>query len=89
MKFLLKLLWSLFVLLVLVAGGGMLFLDGIVKQGIETVGTQVAKVEVKLDDAGVSIFSGKGALRGLQVANPKGYRAPQAVKVGQALVVLK
>ena len=89
MRFLFKLLLSLFVLLALVAGGGTLFLDGIVKQGIETVGTQVAKVEVKLDDVGVSVFTGKGALRGLQVANPKGYRAPQAVKVGQALVVLK
>ena len=89
MKFLFKLLLSLFVLLVLVAGGGTLFLDGIVRKGIETVGTQVAKVEVKLDDVGVSVFTGKGALRGLQVANPKGYRAPQAVKVGQALVVLK
>ena len=89
MRFLFKLLLSLFVLLALVAGGGTLFLDGIVKQGIETVGTQVAKVEVKLDDVGVSVFTGKGALRGLQVANPKGYRAPAAVKVGQALVVLK
>ena len=89
MKFLFKLLLSLFVLLVLVAGGGTLFLDYIVRKGIETVGTQVAKVEVKLDDVGVSVFTGKGALRGLQVANPKGYRAPAAVKVGQALVVLK
>jgi hypothetical protein len=88
-KFFLKLLLSLFVLLALVAGGGTLFLDGIVRKGIETVGTQVAKVEVKLDDVGVSVFTGKGALRGLQVANPKGYRAPAAVKVGQALVVLK
>lgn len=88
MKFIFKLLLYAFVLLVLVAGAGMFFLDSIVKRGIETVGTQVAKVEVKLDDAGVSIFSGKGALRGSQVANPKGYRAPQAVKVGQALVVL-
>lgn len=89
MKFLFKLLLSLFVLLVLVAGGGTLFLDVIVRKGIETVGTQVAKVEVRLDDVGVSVFTGKGALRGLRVANPKGYRAPQAVTVGQALVVLK
>jgi hypothetical protein len=82
-------LLSLFVLLALVAGSGVLFLDGIVRKGIETVGTQVAKVEVKLDDVGMSVFTGKGALRGLQVANPKGYRAPRAVTVGQALVVLK
>lgn len=89
MKFLFKLLLSLLLLLALVAGGGMLFLDGIVRKGVETVGTQVAQVEVKLDDVEVSVFTGKGALRGLQVANPKGYRAPQALKVGQALVVLK
>lgn len=89
MRFLLKILISLIALLALVAVGGMFFLDGIVKQGIETVGTQTAGVEVKLDDVGLSLLSGKSGLRGFQVANPRGYRAPHAVKVGQALVVLK
>lgn len=89
MRFLLKILISLIALLALVAVGGMFFLDGIVKQGIETVGTQTTGVEVTLDDVGLSLLSGKGGLRGLRVANPRGYRAPHAVKVGQALVVLK
>ena len=35
------------------------------------------------------MFSGKGAIRGLQIANPKGYRAPRAIKVDRALVALK
>lgn len=89
MRFLLKILISLIALLALVAVGVMFFLDSIVKQGIETVGTQTAGVEVKLDDVSLSLLSGKGGLRGFQVANPRGYRAPHAVKVGQALVVLK
>jgi len=44
---------------------------------------------VALDGAGISLYSGQGALRGLRVANPAGYRAPYAVRVGQVQVALK
>ncbi len=89
MKSLLKTVFWLLLLLVLIGSGAMFFLDAVVKQGIETVGTQAAKVDVKLDGVSLSLLSGKGAIRGLQVANPKGYRAPRAIKVDQALVTLK
>lgn len=89
MKFLLKTVFWLLLLLVLVGSGAMFFLDAVVEKGIETVGTQMAKVEVTIDGVGLSLFSGKGAIRGLQVANPKGYRAPRAIKVERALVVLQ
>ncbi len=53
------------------------------------MGTRVAQVEVRLDGAGVSLLSGQGALRGLRVANPAGYRSPHAVRVGQVQVALR
>lgn len=89
MRFLFKLVFYPLVLLALLAGAGMFFLDAAVETGIETVGTQVARVEVTIDGVGLSLFSGKGAIRGLQIANPKGYRAPRAVKVERVLVALK
>lgn len=89
MRFLFKLVLYPLLLLALLAAAGMFFLDAAVERGIETVGTRVARVEVKLEGAGVSIFSGKGALRGLRVANPAGYRSPYAVRVGQVQVALK
>lgn len=89
MRFLFK--WLLFavVLVALVGGAGVLFLDGVVQRGIERVGSQAAGVAVQLDGVRLSLLSGKGALRGLRVANPKGYRAPRAVAVGEVYVALR
>lgn len=89
MRFPVKLVLYPLLLLALLAVAGVYFLDAAVERGIETVGTRVARVEVTLDGAGISLYSGQGALRGLRVANPAGYRAPHAVRVGQVQVALK
>ncbi len=89
MRFPVKLVLYPLLLLALLAVAGVYFLDAAVERGIETVGTRVARVEVALDGAGISLYSGQGALRGLRVANPAGYRAPYAVRVGQVQVALK
>lgn len=89
MRFPSKLVFIPLLLLALLAGAGVFFLDAAVERGIETVGTRVARVEVALDGAGVSLLSGKGMLRGLRIANPAGYRAPHAVRVGQVQVGFK
>ncbi len=89
MRFSLKLVLYPLLLLALLAGAGVFFLDAAVERGIETVGTRVAQVEVTLEGAGVSLLSGKGALRGLRVANPAGYRSAHAVRVGQVQVALR
>ncbi len=89
MRFPVKLVLYPLLLLALLVVAGVYFLDAAVERGIETVGTRVARVEVALDGAGISLYSGQGALRGLRVANPAGYRAPYAVRVGQVQVALK
>jgi hypothetical protein len=60
-----------------------LFLDGIVKKGIETAGPQVAKVDVRLAGVSLSPLSGHGKLRGLVVGNPPGFKTPAALQVGE------
>jgi hypothetical protein len=59
------------------------FLDSIIKKGVETVGPQVTKTEVKLDGVRISFLSGSGALKGFLLGNPEGYKTPSAVKVGE------
>ncbi|HMP82910.1 MAG TPA: AsmA family protein [Verrucomicrobiota bacterium] len=65
------------------------FLDGIVKKGIETVGPQVTKVDIKLDSVHLSLLGGSARVKGLVVGNPEGYKSPQAISVGSAHVAVR
>lgn len=89
MRFLFKGLLIAVVLAVLAGGAGVFFLDRIVQRGIENVGSRTAGVVVLLNEVRLSLLSGKGSLRGLRIANPPGYRAPQAVTVGEMYVELR
>jgi hypothetical protein len=66
-----------------------LFLNTLVKRGIETVGPMVTKVEVKLDGVSLSLFSGSGKIQGLFVGNPEGFKTPSAIQVGKASLALQ
>lgn len=73
------------VVLVIIAGALVgIFLDSIVKKGIETVGPQVTKVSIKLDDVKISALSGGGGVKGMVIGNPEGYKMDYAIKVGEA-----
>ena len=61
-----------------------LSLDSLVKKGVETVGPQITKTEMKLEKASISILSGSGALHGFLIGNPEGYKTSSAIKVGEA-----
>lgn len=63
-----------------------LSLDSLVKKGVETVGPQITKTEMKLDKASISVLSGSGALHGFLIGNPEGYKSPSAIKFGEASV---
>jgi hypothetical protein len=65
---------------------GFVVLGSVVKAGVEKVGPMVTKVPVKLDGAAVSIFNGKGELKGFEVGNPEGFKTPNAIKVGSVAV---
>ena len=64
-------------------------LDSAIKKGVETVGPQIAKVDVKLDGVSLSILSGSGTLKGLVIGNPQGYKTPSAVSVGKTSVAVQ
>jgi len=76
----------LLVLLVLAVGASIYFLGSIVKKGVETVGPQITKTEIKLDSATLSLLSGSGKLKGLLVGNPEGFKTQSAIKVGSVSV---
>jgi len=63
-----------------------LSLGSIIKKGVETVGPQLTKTDMKLEGASVSVISGSGALKGFMLGNPEGYTTPAAIKFGEASV---
>ena len=65
-----------------------LSLNTVVKKGVEAIGPQIVKVDVKLGSAAISPFSGSGKLSGLVVGNPAGYKSASAIKVGSIKVAV-
>jgi uncharacterized protein involved in outer membrane biogenesis len=66
-----------------------LFLDGSIKRGIETIGPKLTGVDIRLDNVSLSLLSGSGAIKGLVVGNPEGFKTPQAIRVGNASLALQ
>jgi uncharacterized protein involved in outer membrane biogenesis len=88
-KLIIRLLIGLVVVIILAVLGISLFLDRIIKTGVETIGPRVTKVDVKLDSVSLSLLSGGGTIKGLVVGNPQGFKQPQAISVGQATLSLE
>ena len=76
------------VVVIAIAVGVALFLDSGIKRGVETLGPQLTKVDVKLDGVSVSLLSGTGQIKGLVVGNPAGYQTPHAIRVDEASLAL-
>lgn len=73
------------ILLIVLAGvGGWIYssLDSIVKAAIEKYGSDITQVAVSVGGVKLSPTDGKGAIEGLRVGNPKGFRTPHAMSVG-------
>ena len=81
-KLIVRALLVIVVLLVLAVVAVAFFLDGAIKKGVETVGPQIAKVEVKLDSVSLSLLSGSGKIKRLVIGNPEGFKTPHAISVG-------
>ena len=80
-----KILVALALLVVVIAGGIAWFLqnlDGIVKNQIETVGSELLGVAVSVDTVSISLRAGSGTITGLTVANPPGYVTDSALRLG-------
>jgi hypothetical protein len=79
----------LLVVLVLAVMTVGMFLDKAIKSGVETLGPRLTKVDVKLDSVNLSLLSGSGAIKGLVVGNPQGFKSPSAIQVGTASLSLE
>jgi hypothetical protein len=66
-----------------------LSLDGIVKSQTEKIGSNLTKVNVKLNSVSLSLFTGSGKISGLFVGNPPEFKTPQAITVSNASLALK
>jgi len=63
-------------------------LDSLVKTAIEEAGSRVAGVKVSVADVKIAIKEGRGTIKGLTVANPKGFTSPTAISLGEVAVAL-
>lgn len=85
-----KIVWSVVLVLVVLGLTGIivagLFLGDIVKKGVETVGPNITKVTIKLDEVHLSLLAGSASLKGLVVGNPEGYQARQAISASTIAV---
>lgn len=86
MKKLVKILAVLVILLLIALVAAVVFLDKVVKTGVEQVGPEITKTDVKLNDVKIGLLSGSVKLAGLTVGNPQGYKMPQALNLGSVAV---
>ncbi|MFO1188725.1 MAG: hypothetical protein U1E97_03835 [Alphaproteobacteria bacterium] len=76
----------------LVVAGIFLFvlsnLNNLVKTAVEELGSDATKTKVTLREADISLRQAKGALRGLTVGNPPGFKTDHALSLGEVSVTL-
>jgi hypothetical protein len=88
-KIIFRLFVALLVLLALAFVAAGLFIGRAIKAGVEKYGSEYTKVEVKLDAASLSLFSGTGKLTKFVVGNPEGYKSGFAISMETAGLSLK
>jgi hypothetical protein len=78
-------------LLVIAIGAGIWLassLDSLVKSAIETYGPEITGVSVKVGSVRLSPTSGQGAIKGLRLGNPPGFKTGQALALSEISVTL-
>lgn len=87
-----KVMIGLSVVVVLAVAGGYFIwsnLGALIKESIETAGSEVTEVTVSVDEVDVErLTDGVAALRGLSVGNPKGFKTDSAFELGTVSVKL-
>jgi len=63
-------------------------INPIVKKGVETGGSKVLNTPVTLNNSDISVFSGSGALVGLTIGNPSGFKTEYAFQLKKVQVDL-
>lgn len=86
LKILLAVSAVLVVLLIVGVVALYLSLGRLVKTGVETLGPTFTGAPVKVESVSFSAFSGKVRIKGVDVANPAGFKSPSAFRLGEIRV---
>jgi uncharacterized protein involved in outer membrane biogenesis len=73
---------AIVVILIVVVVVGFSKLGPIVKLAVNTYGPKITGTELKVGDVGISLFYGNAKLKNFFLGNPKGFKAPSAMKIG-------
>jgi len=79
MKTIIKLITAIAFLIIICLFVLYFSLNNIVEKGIRTFAPQVTLTDVTLEKSNISLFSGKGELKGLVIGNPEGFSENNAV----------
>jgi len=82
MKLLVRLAIGLVLLVVLAGAGVAFYADTLVARAVAEGGTRALGAETRLESASIGLFSGRFALKGLEVANPPGFAEPCFFSLG-------
>jgi uncharacterized protein involved in outer membrane biogenesis len=74
------------VIIVLLLVIGISKIGPLIKTAVNTYGPGITKTDLRLQDVGVSLFSGEVKLKEFYLGNPKGFTSPQAMKVKSIFV---
>lgn len=88
MKWVLRIVGGLLLLLVLAVGGVALYLNQIASTAIEKGGTRALGVRTSVSGVLLRPISGSARIFGLQIANPPGFEAPNFLTLGHGSVTL-
>ncbi len=88
MKIIIKVLSVLVLVVVILVGVSLYYLDSGIKKAVETFGPDYTLTRVELADVSLSPLSGKGSLSGLAVGNPQGFSDANAFYLGDISVVV-
>jgi len=77
---------AIVVIIVVLIIVGISNLGPMIKSAVNTYGPDITKTDVSLGDVDVSIFSAEARLKDFLLGNPKGFKTPQAMKVGSVYV---
>lgn len=88
MKLLAKVFGGLILVVVIVLGASVYYLDNIIKEAVVRVTPEVTGTATELDSVHLSLLGGSASLKGLTIGNPQGFQDPNAFSLGAIEVEL-
>ena len=87
-----KIIGAAIIVLVLIAVGIFAYValntNSIVKNAVESIGTQYLGAPVRVGSVDISLKDGRGTLKNLEIGNPPGYASGNALRVGLVSLTL-